>query len=183
MGTNSVKHRMFPVNNQRHFFTVRDQALMGGDCQEKLWCLCPWRCWDSVWTCGHCPGQSLGSQDDLYTSLPTIAFLWFCKQSVVNMAVTLVRNMPFQLQFFLKNQILKGQTECWYSSPPSHLHCVLKERLLVLSWILINVLSHQPLVLIKAELQSCFSLKSLCSKNKKIPKPFKFNFPVVTTIN
>lgn len=47
LGTNSVKHRMLPVNNRKHFFTLRDQALMGGDCQEGLWCLHPWRCSDA----------------------------------------------------------------------------------------------------------------------------------------
>lgn len=64
-GTSSVKHRMFPVNNRKHFLTLRDQALTGGDYQEKSWCFHPWRCSDAVWTFGHCFGQSLGSQDDL----------------------------------------------------------------------------------------------------------------------
>lgn len=63
VATNRVKHRMFPVNNQRHFFTVRDQALTGGDCQEAVVSLSLEML--GFWTCGHCPGQSLESQDDL----------------------------------------------------------------------------------------------------------------------
>lgn len=52
VGSNSVKHRMFPVN-RKHFFTLRDQAPVGGDCQvgknTKCWCSSPpshlhWSC-------------------------------------------------------------------------------------------------------------------------------------------
>lgn len=64
VGSNSVKHRMFPVN-RKHFFALRDQAPVGGDCQVRSWFLHPWRCSDAVWTFGHCPGQFLGSQNDL----------------------------------------------------------------------------------------------------------------------